>query len=1195
MKSQTVLSFVLIALLLGSVLTLAFNQHAFALTALTTSNEGSITDGNQNWALSGSVWETSTDAYVVAGSGGVYNIYRFNYATSTLTSDINNVIGSVVRTWTNPAVATSTAAINHYHNQLNNADVGLVTLNDAAAEKITATSVLAGTKIDQIKVWLIDVSAPTAGVVTIGTFDAAGAIVCNFGTEDFTSVTASWVQFTKTLAAGTFCTVSAGQYIGIKATTAVVSGSIHIGDTSPSGYDGLNSVGSVFAAGAWVDDNTKDRAITATTLEGDYLMNDNITTEKNFWRNNVDSESGGNFYMNLGSSKTVYGVEIYSTSSTLVHMNQENGANTNLNVLSSTGPTTGAAEKVGTGSVLIGDVVNSITAGLIKTGAPTGTLTAGVFDSTGATLFTFGTIDVTTITTSMASYTFTAPSGTHTLAVNQYVGFRGPAPSAGNSVLMSSTTPDAFDTTNSYVSQFPGAWADATTFDVGSTANTFKIENTNLNVPDQIEITVSTDTTFNETPATCTLTDTNGLQTCDLTLDPTGQYVELLVSSWGTSVRWTVNEVDPLSTGTAATIHGFATNIDTDGDFFVVGLVSSGGNIVVSEVNVDGTFKNGFEIDDGLDMRSIRGAESTKNGVWYTGYVESGTTDDLAIGVFDRALTALTVESIVAGECSDIEDSGALTVVEGANLAADRAYVLNVQDNAPGTLNLCYDETDITGVTVATAITPPAADPNQLQLVPLSGKLLAYGSAGLWEITVPGHVITQVRTVAPTTYPTQTFNQTASARTFIADDVAYISDATGNSDVYTPSTGVSTVGHTLIESLTPATQTMTPESSAKYYRIGNVGILSATTTTTATWTFESFVGLESFEVDIYEELLSASLFVNNDLADDNILIIICDTNSYEMNFPKIDVSDNSGCTSITTKDITTNPIGRTLPLTGDSVDVVWAAEYTNYQIHVTLVSGDAEDYDANIVYDGINVDRSHFDGGDNAQVRLLYGQCYTLEYIVVLTGLVAQTTNICADDVIFKEDVISTSLGFTFFSAPWGATHFYNDTSFILTTIVHHDPAPYNYTVNIINGTGHTIDSSFYEAVTDIDIQTYNATLVANCDEDNQAPLKVQIFNNEDRLFYDQYFESCGDYLTPLSILFSASLGDFAGWNLLLFLPIVFAAIFTRNTAGIGGGMIMAFIGIIVTFGLIEVPESAIWIMVFVAVIGILAYKIARD
>jgi len=218
----------------------------------------------------------------------------------------------------------------------------------------------------------------------------------------------------------------------------------------------------------------------------------------------------------------------------------------------------------------------------------------------------------------------------------------------------------------------------------------------------------------------------------------------------------------------------------------------------------------------------------------------------------------------------------------------------------------------------------------------------------------------------------------------------------------------------------------------------------------------------------------------------------------------------------------------------------------------------------------------------------LYGQCYVLEYIKILDSSVADSSTICADDVAFKEDIINTELGFTFWSAPWGASHSYNSTSHILTTIVHHVPVGYNYTVNIINGTGDIIlTQAFTNVTTEIDNNDFNVTSYLN-----QTALRVEYINEDGRLFYNQYFETGGDWLVSIRNAFETNIGEFEGWGMLMFLPIIFAAIFTRNTAGIGGGMVVAFIGVIVVFGVIQLPDNVIWLIAFVAVIGILAYRV---
>src|SRR5690606_10167088 len=147
-------------------------------------------------------------------------------------------------------------------------------------------------------------------------------------------------------------------------------------------------------------------------------------------------------------------------------------------------------------------------------------------------------------------------------------------------------------------------------------------------------------------------------------------------------------------------------------------------------------------------------------------------------------------------------------------------------------------------------------------------------------------------------------------------------------------------------------------------------------------------------------------------------------------------------------------------------------------------------------------------------------------------------------------------------------------------------PTPYDYDVYIRNGTGHTLITQNYANVaSEADVTTYNMTAFAG-----QEPFRVQVYRNDTGAqIFSKYFGENGGFLSQLQAQIDSAFGTFEGWSILMFLPLVFAAMFTRNTAGIGGGMVVAFIGIMVFMGVLALSEGAIWIITFVALIGLLA------
>jgi hypothetical protein len=830
-------------------------------------------------------------------------------------------------------------------------------------------------------------------------------------------------------------------------------------------------------------------------------------------------------------------------------------------------------------------------------------------------LNTFGTMDASTLTTSLVDYTFTTTSDfTLSSGATTYVGVLYTANSVvGNFVNVATIATDSFDgTTNSIFTAFQtSAISDTSTTDfrfilydtdvetnaniyasLGSAQDVYSIEldfQDTSKIPPSIEITVSTDTTFDETPTTCTLTIATGVQTCLLNDWENGQYIELLVPTWGSAKSIAIAEYDINGITTACTSHSTVSNIDEDGTFFLACIVTSDVSIARMKINVDGTIED--SVSSGSSVRSITGIESTKNKVWLVGKVEASTSDDIAFGNFNRDLTSYSEDTTGSGDCSDVNDFGDVAVMEGATAADDRAYALIATDSS--TVEVCTDETDTVVTNLATSFGAGTAVTGD-QLTMLNGKLLAnMKSLGFWEITTPGNVFTQVRTATNNIFVGQSFNQTISGRTYYSTCSVYISDVDGDAECYIPNTGVTSEDFALIESLDALAHTMTVESSAKYYRIDDIAILTATTVGATSWTLEALPSLVGIDTDPYQESLGVPLALNEAIADDNVIIIQCTSGTYAFPAtPNIQVVDDSDCLQFLILDINTNVIGRELPYATEK-DVVWADDYTYYNIHVTTLTDSASNYHVKIIYDGKDVDLNYFDAASNVQIRLLYGQCYTMQFVRTLSSEVVESNLICADDVVFKESVLGSELGFPFWTLPWGGTHSYNSTSHVLNTVIRHADIPYNYTRQIELYNGTIIYSDDFESADEIDAK--NKTIDSPY---FNFPMKVKLIDENGIMRYNAWFNSSPlDQFSDIATAFGGI--EFEGWALFLFLPIIFAAMFTRSVAGIGGALVVAFIGVLFFMNLIpwptaegDITKPVVFALIgFVAVIGLLVYR----
>lgn len=195
--------------------------------------------------------------------------------------------------------------------------------------------------------------------------------------------------------------------------------------------------------------------------------------------------------------------------------------------------------------------------------------------------------------------------------------------------------------------------------------------------------------------------------------------------------------------------------------------------------------------------------------------------------------------------------------------------------------------------------------------------------------------------------------------------------------------------------------------------------------------------------------------------------------------------------------------------------------------------------------------------------------------------------NICNTGAMPKTLVYSSNLSFTFWSLPYGVSHTYDNDDDILLTKVRHDISPFNYTVKIYDSNNvEQFSQEYMSNSTTMDMQTINASGISK-------PSMLKVFNEaEDQIYYSNL--GLPSYLSASVLWFNEWL-TIEGFNLLFMLPIVFGAMFTRNTVGIGTMSTVAFIATLNWFGIITLPDVAIYLMIFIAVIGVIAYKKLYD
>ena len=152
-----------------------------------------------------------------------------------------------------------------------------------------------------------------------------------------------------------------------------------------------------------------------------------------------------------------------------------------------------------TSSAVYGKTINSVSFYLKKTGSPTGTayvrVWSGSNSGSGTQVHEFGTIDVSTLTTSYVKYTFN--TGSHTLAQYDTVGLQYSG-STSNAPVMQGATSDVYDGTNTIRNRFTsGAFSPVTSHDIRFAITSTTVISYNINNADTQQETRSGSTTSN--------------------------------------------------------------------------------------------------------------------------------------------------------------------------------------------------------------------------------------------------------------------------------------------------------------------------------------------------------------------------------------------------------------------------------------------------------------------------------------------------------------------------------------------------------------------------------------------------------------------------------------------------------------------------------------------------------------------------
>jgi hypothetical protein len=126
-------------------------------------------------------------------------------------------------------------------------------------------------------------------------------------------------------------------------------------------------------------------------------------------------------------------------------------------------------EFVSSTSQLIGKKIDQITLKLRKTGSPTGIADVGIFNADLSLKKSFGTKDVSTLTSTYTDFTYSLPNpDLYTIQSGDRIGIKYAGGNSNNfvAVMLDKDAADPFDGANTYRQQYTTSWTSNTADDM---------------------------------------------------------------------------------------------------------------------------------------------------------------------------------------------------------------------------------------------------------------------------------------------------------------------------------------------------------------------------------------------------------------------------------------------------------------------------------------------------------------------------------------------------------------------------------------------------------------------------------------------------------------------------------------------------------------------------------------------------------
>ncbi len=188
----------------------------------------------------------------------------------------------------------------------------------------------------------------------------------------------------------------------------------------------------------------------------------------------------------------------------------------------------------------------------------------------------------------------------------------------------------------------------------------------------------------------------------------------------------------------------------------------------------------------------------------------------------------------------------------------------------------------------------------------------------------------------------------------------------------------------------------------------------------------------------------------------------------------------------------------------------------------------------------------------------------------------------CANGVNPKTIAFVNTLPLTFYTMGSAATHSFTPSTNALSTTVRSTTIPFTYTVIVKNSTGSVTINSTFTSNSTIDTRNFNVSSTTK-----SAGLFISVAGVGQ--IYSAYLGS------PVSLASVASFFhtyfSYQGFDFLSFIPLIFAAMFTRNTVGIGATLTVVLIATLSWLSVVVVSDTIIFIMMVIAILGLVGYR----